>query len=78
MTGGVIHIFDEAGTLEDRLSSAYVKIVQMEDDSEVQGLKLMVEAHYRYTESPSAGELLSAFRKNLRYFKKVVARTGYY
>jgi len=74
MTGGVIHIFDEAGTLEERINSNYVKFVQMEDDPEVQGLKTMMEEHYRYTGSLSAAMILSGFRKSLRYFKKVVAR----
>lgn len=73
MTGGVIHIFDEARTLEDRISGAYVKIVQM-DDPEVQKLKLLVEDHYGYTESPSALRILSDFSQSLTYFKKVVAR----
>ena len=72
MTGGVIHIFDEVGTLSARLSDEYVKIVRLEYDLEIQELKLMLENHYRYTESPSAGRILSDFRKNLRYFKKVV------
>jgi glutamate synthase domain-containing protein 3 len=74
MTGGVVHIFDEAGTLGDRLSSHYVKITQIEDDQEAQGLKSLVEDHYRFTESPATGKILSDFGKSLRYFKKVVAR----
>lgn len=74
MTGGVVYIFDEAGTLEERINSNYVKFVQMEDDPEVQGLKTMMEEHYRYTGSLSAARILSDFRKSLRYFKKVVAR----
>lgn len=74
MTGGVIYVLDEAGTLEDRLSSAYVKIMQMEDDPDAEELKLIMENHYRYTESPAAKKILSDFRKSLRHFKKVVAR----
>lgn len=74
MTGGVIHIFDEAGTLNARLNDEYVKILQMEDEMEIRELKLMLENHYRYTESPSAGRILSDFRKSLKYFKTVVAR----
>jgi glutamate synthase (NADPH/NADH) large chain len=74
MTGGVIHIFDEAGTLEERLNSDYVKVIQMEDDLEVQRLKSMMEDYHRYTGSPFAEEILSDFRKSLRYFRKVVAR----
>jgi glutamate synthase (NADPH/NADH) large chain len=74
MTGGVIHILDEAERLDDRLSNAYVKVVKLEDAMEIQELKSLVEDHYRYTESPSAGKILSDFRKSLRHFKKVVAR----
>ena len=74
MTGGVIYVLDEAGTLEDRLSSAYVKSMQMEDDPDAEELKLIMENHYRYTESPAAKKILSDFRKSLRHFKKVVAR----
>ena len=74
MTGGVIHILDEAGTLGGRLSNAYVEVVKLEDGLEIQELKSVVEDHYRHTESPSAGKILSDFRKSLRHFKKVVAR----
>jgi glutamate synthase (NADPH/NADH) large chain len=72
MTGGVIYIYDEGDALSARINTAYVKIVEPEDEDEVLELASVIERHYLHTGSQSAGRITRDFGKFLPYLKKVV------
>lgn len=72
MTGGVIYIYDEGDALSARINTAYVKIVEPEDEDEVLELASVIERHYLHTGSQSAGGITRDFGRFLPYFKKVV------
>lgn len=72
MTGGVIYIFDVNDKLKDRINRSYAMMTGIEDVREIEGLKELIERHYKYTESPRAGEIMTDFEKWAVYFKKIV------
>lgn len=72
MTGGVIYVFDENNKLKEKLDNSYVVAHRLEDEQDIQNLKSLIENHYRYTESPRAGEIVYTFDRSLKHFYKVV------
>ncbi len=73
MTGGVIYIFDEGGTLDSRINKAYVKTEELAG-SDVVRLRSLIEAHRAYTGSPLASAMLSDFGRVAGSFKKVLPK----
>ncbi len=71
MTGGTLYLCDEHDRFKAKINSSYVKALCLEE-GEIEGLKSLIEAHFRYTESPRAGQLLAEFQKAVRCFIKVV------
>jgi len=72
MTGGVIYILDGDDKLEDKINRSYAMITTIEDAKEMERLKELIGRHYKYTDSPRAGEMTGDFGKWIEYFKKIV------
>jgi glutamate synthase (NADPH/NADH) large chain len=71
--GGIIYIFDEHDTLDEKINSSYVMASGLDDEDEVVCLKGLLTAHHEYTGSTRAGDMLSDFEHCARYFKKVIS-----
>ena len=72
MTGGVIYILDRQGVLQHRVNKASVRIEPLERDEDVSQLRDMVIAHFRYTGSMRADDIITDLNDALPLFKKVV------
>ncbi|MEW6117588.1 MAG: glutamate synthase large subunit [Nitrospirota bacterium] len=72
MTGGVIYLLDERATAATNLNPHYVKAEALETEDEMTALRTLIQDHYRYTESPRAGTLLSDFDRLATRFIKIV------
>jgi glutamate synthase (NADPH/NADH) large chain len=70
MTGGVIYISYGNGRLHDRINKAYVAIADL-DDSDKLRIRELIDAYYRFTGSPLAGQILSGFDTIVKMFRKV-------
>lgn len=72
MTGGIIYLRDDAGTVGGKINRAYVRAGELESNGEKRELKSLIERHQYYTGSALAGELLKDFDSSAKNFKKVV------
>jgi glutamate synthase (NADPH/NADH) large chain len=72
MTGGVIYIFDWDNTLKTKLNASYVRPDGLTGQQEIAELKILLERHYRYTESLRSRTILSTFLESVRHIKKIV------
>jgi glutamate synthase domain-containing protein 3 len=72
MTGGVIYVQDRDGMLERRINSASVRIEALDPDEDADELRDLVIAHFRYTGSMRADEIITDLNSALRSFKKIV------
>jgi glutamate synthase domain-containing protein 2/glutamate synthase domain-containing protein 1/glutamate synthase domain-containing protein 3 len=72
MTGGVIYILDRSNRLGNRINASYVRMEDVRNDEDIETLRSLVISHYRYTGSLQADEIVTDFKNNLRYFRKVV------
>jgi glutamate synthase (NADPH/NADH) large chain len=73
MTGGTLYVLDEEGRLDGHLNTSYVKAVDLEREDK-ERLRSLLSAHYGYTESPIAKEMLSDFENRVKSFKKVIPK----
>ncbi len=69
MTGGYAYVLDEE--IQDKINTGYV-LARPLTEEESQELKLLVERHYRYTESPWAGHILENWEEFSERFMKVI------
>ncbi len=74
MTGGVLYVLDRDGTLPNRINSASVLISEIKTDQDSDELRGLITAHFRYTGSMLADEIIPDFLDWLPLFKKVTAR----
>ena len=72
MTGGVIYIQDREGSLERSINRASVRIEHLDKDEDIRELRDLVIAHFRYTGSMRADDVITDLNNALRSFKKVV------
>ncbi|MEJ2184166.1 MAG: glutamate synthase large subunit [Nitrospirota bacterium] len=72
MTGGVLFVRDEDGSVGDKINAAYVKAVALEDDESIALLRELLEAHRALTGSPLAAGLLADFPRAAGGFRKVL------
>ncbi|MFO0753756.1 MAG: glutamate synthase large subunit [Thermodesulfovibrionales bacterium] len=75
MTGGAIYWYDESGRAEEKINGAYVTSSAVTAAEEAAELKLLMERHYRFTESSLVRALLADFGAALLRFVKIVPLT---
>lgn len=71
MTGGAIYWYDEFGRAGEKMNRYYVTASGIATEGEANELKLLLEKHYRYTESARARALLADFETSLRHFVRI-------
>ena len=71
MSGGIDYIFDDKKTFKKRCNSDSLNLLQVEEDSDVEQLKDLIESHYNYTMSPLAQRILENWKACLPKFIKV-------
>lgn len=71
MSGGVAFVldFDDA-----YCNKSLVLLEKLESQSDIDGLRLLIENHYRYTESIVAEQLLSNWENSIKRFTKVIPK----
>jgi glutamate synthase (NADPH/NADH) large chain/glutamate synthase (ferredoxin) len=74
MSGGEAYVLDEEGTFPERCNMGMVEREVVEAPEDIQTLRTMVEAHFRYTKSANAKRVLDAWEVMLPKFVKVMPR----
>ena len=72
MSGGVAFILDELDNFESLYNPDMVGIERLDHSEEIESLKTIIEAHYKFTQSPRAEEILMNWNETLNKFWKVV------
>jgi glutamate synthase (NADPH/NADH) large chain/glutamate synthase (ferredoxin) len=74
MSGGEAYVLDEEGTFPERCNMGMVEREGVEASEDIQTLRTMIEAHFRYTQSENAKRVLDAWDVMLPKFVKVMPR----
>lgn len=73
MSGGLAYVLDEAGLLKStRCNTAMVALESVEEFEELEQLKVLIQNHWRYTESAVAASVLANWKISQRRFVKVI------
>ena len=72
MSAGVAYVLDDSGDFDRRCNMDMVELELMEDPSDCEELKQILEKHVRYTGSPLAASLLSDWEESCKRFVKVM------
>ena len=72
MSAGVAYVLDDSGDFDRRCNMDMVELELMEDPSDCEELKQILEKHVRYTGSPLAASLLSDWEGSCKRFVKVM------
>ena len=72
MSGGIAYVYDPNGRFNDeRCNRSMVELEQLNEDDEIV-LYELVSNHLKYTKSPLANRMISAFQEWLPHFVKVI------
>ena len=71
MSGGVAYIWDKDGDFKDRCNMGMVELFPVEEQSDIDELKKLIQNHYEYTGSTVADAVLSNWDQTLPQFVKV-------
>ncbi|MDD5449900.1 MAG: glutamate synthase-related protein, partial [Candidatus Omnitrophica bacterium] len=71
MSGGIAYIYDESGNFKNRCNMDMVELEKIAAPDE-ETIKQLLTNHYRNTQSPVAGKILSNFKKVASKFVKVM------
>ncbi|KAL5719198.1 alanine dehydrogenase [Ranunculus cassubicifolius] len=74
MSGGVAYVLDIDGTFHSRCNPELVDLDKVEEEEDIETLRIMIQQHQRYTKSVLAGEVLADFDSLLPKFIKVFPR----
>jgi glutamate synthase domain-containing protein 3 len=74
MSGGEAYVLDEDGTFSERCNMGMVERERVDVPEDIQTLRTMIEAHFRYTNSENAKRVLGAWDGLLPKFVKVMPR----
>ena len=72
MSGGIAYVLDPANDLYTKLNRSLVEYSHVEDESDINTLRSLIEEHIRYTGSPLAKKIIADFDGYLPKFKKVI------
>jgi glutamate synthase (NADPH/NADH) large chain len=72
MSGGIAYVYDPNDEFITRCNLAMVELEKMTDEKDVTYLRMMIEKHRSYTDSPVADALLKNWNESLKKFHKVM------
>jgi glutamate synthase (NADPH/NADH) large chain/glutamate synthase (ferredoxin) len=72
MSGGVAFVLNEFGTFEQRCNLGMVELEKVTSKDDIQTLRMLIEAHHRYTGSRKAKTVLDTWTTMLPKFIKVM------
>jgi glutamate synthase (NADPH/NADH) large chain len=72
MSGGIAYVFNEYGNFDYYCNMGMVELSLVEDLSDIDELKELINSHFKYTESKKARMILDDFNKFLPMFIKVI------
>ena len=72
MSGGIAYVYDEYSCLYRNLNKEMVLMEKVENRTDYEELKQLLEKHLKYTGSVKAAKILENFDENLEYFKKII------
>ena len=72
MSGGIAYVLDENNTLYKNLNKEMISLEKVENKSDIQELKGLIEEHVRLTGSEKGQEVLDNFAEYLPKFKKII------
>lgn len=72
MSGGIAFIYNESEMFESRCNLDMVDLEIVWEDEDVKQLRTLIENHYRYTDSVTAGKILEKWQTSLPLFVKVM------
>ena len=72
MSGGIAYVYDEDNKLYRNLNKGMVLMKKVENKTDREELKAIIEKHFEYTGSKKAESILANFDENLSKFKKII------
>ena len=72
MSGGIAYVYDEHNLLYRNLNKEMVLMEKVENKTDIEELKTMLEKHVKYTGSQKASKILENYTENLSKFKKII------
>lgn len=72
MSGGIAYVYDENNKLYRNLNKQMILMEKVDNKSDCEELRSMLEKHSRYTGSSKAQSILEHFEENLPKFKKII------
>ncbi|MCQ2531671.1 MAG: glutamate synthase large subunit [Saccharofermentans sp.] len=72
MSGGIAYVYDEHNLLYRNLNKEMVLMEKVENKTDIEELKTMLEKHVQYTGSQKASKILENYTENLSKFKKII------
>jgi glutamate synthase (ferredoxin) len=72
MSGGLAFVFDAEERFDQTYNKAMVEIERLQDESETESLRKLVELHQQLTSSPHAARLLDNWEESVKKFWKVI------
>jgi len=72
MSGGIAYVWDSENSFEKLVNKEMVELEEIEDESEFEELRSLIENHLKYTSSKRAKLILDSWEKEKRNFVKVM------
>ena len=72
MSGGIVYVYDEHNCLYRNLNKEMVLMEKVDNKTDCEELRSMLEKHVKYTGSIKAQKILENFKENLPKFKKII------
>jgi glutamate synthase (ferredoxin) len=74
MSGGVAYVLDETGDFADRCNAAMVDLGKIDEEEEIEHVRLLIKRHTDYTSSQRAFKILALWEETMPKFVKVMPR----
>ena len=74
MSGGVAYVMDEAGSFKGRCNTQMIGLEKLEDPTEINEVRQMIERHLKYTRSERAQTVLNNWPEHVGKFVKVMPK----
>ena len=74
MSGGIAYIYDEKGVFSNNCNKEMVSLQQLTDPVEAAEVQAMVQRHADTTHSPVAKRILTAWKKSLPMFVRIIPK----
>ena len=71
MSGGIAYVYDPNKTFKSICKEEGLNLLAVEDQTDIDQLKTLIENHYHATQSPRAQEILEQWESQLGHFIKV-------